>query len=408
MYNWTVIFLVKCDDESAQVASAKAMFEEILACKISTDVAVIFCLRMPVSLIRSLDAAYSPAPGTDPDGLTTVFYKTIPLSSTVGGRNSQLVQLGIDEPQFDITDKVDIQRYFRDKVLGAGYAGKKHLLFTWGHGAAAGIYFTRSFPPPGEKIPILTMEDLKTAITGAFGNNDDQKINVMIMMNCFMQYFDALFALRAARVDYLMTSQFGLDFVGYNYTAIFTILYASSATLQSRDLANLTITSLKTAAQRSKLATGAFFASDLSVCDQLAPAISLLGEQLSYELTQRPDKIVSIIKGRKYIHTDYDLVDIFLVARALKRKLRNSLAIPTIDKILDLRDQLLTARYFGLILLTLRPRFTRGASICLPLDKNGHFFLTFVDPGSTRASLFSRSYDSKWSNFVVSYSQRLP
>jgi hypothetical protein len=406
MRNWTVIYLVDCDKNVSQLNAAQHMFDKILALKIPPGVAMVFCIKMPVSGIQQLDPSFRPNPALPPGQLTTVFYRVEALEAPAGGRESQLVKLADEEQSFDLTNKEHVKRYFKEIVLQAdngAYRAKKYLLFTWGHGAAAGIFFNGAF----ERLSILTMEDLKYAIDGAFEEYPAEKIDTMIMMNCYMQYFDAMYSLRAARVDFLMTSQFGLDFVGYNYTAIFTAIYSPQG-ISPKDLAICAVESLTGPAQQLNLQGGSFFASDLSVCDQLGAAICKLGARLSAALPDIKDVITSIFAvDDDYTHPASELLDLFLFADRMGRQAGAPWRQET-DAILALKDRLLIKQYIGPRLEVVHPgMISRGCAICVPQVGDGVFFENFVQPGP-RSSLFSKLAACQWGGFINSYTQLLP
>ncbi|HXO75090.1 MAG TPA: clostripain-related cysteine peptidase [Puia sp.] len=405
MYNWTAIYLINCENLPSQVDPVKAMFDQIFSCPVSDNAAVVFCMKMPVAAIQRVDPAFVPGAGAGPADLTTVFYRleALPAAAAAGGPHSKLVKLAPEDREFKMTDKDDVASYFK-MIIDQGLVAEKQVLLTWGHGSGSGIFFT-GFPDAGSEVEILRMEGLKEAIQETFGTEGTSRIDVMIMMNCYMQYFDSMYALRTAGVDYLMASQFGLDFVGYNYKAITDALFADTV-IQPKDLAILAVTSLKDAVGLADLEHGAFFASDLSVCDLLAAALCKLGDKLGAALPGNEDKIMESVPEDKYIHSGYDLVDLFVFTEIIRDKSGGALTEADTQDILDLRGSLIIKEYIGE--LQNKPDFTLGCNICLPVMGDNNYFRTFVDPASEHASLFSKLASCGWPSFLHEYAELLP
>ncbi|HEY4288021.1 MAG TPA: clostripain-related cysteine peptidase [Puia sp.] len=405
MYKWTAIYLINCENLPSQVDPVSAMLDQILSCPVNDKAAVVFCMKMPVAAIRRLDQTFVPGAGAGPADLTTVFYRLegVAADAAAGGSRSRLVKFAPENREFKMTDKNDVSSYLK-MIPDQGLRAEKHVLLTWGHGSGSGIFFT-GFPDQGADLEILRMEGLKDAITDAFGAGDAYKIDVMVMMNCFMQYFDSMYALRTAGVDYLMASQFGLDFVGYNYNAITNALFTDTPTTPEA-LARLAVTSLKDAVGLADLDHGAFFASDLSVCDLLAAALCKLGAKLGAALPDNEDKMIGAIPEDKYIHSGYDLVDLFVFTKIIRGKLGDALTEADTQDILDLRNKLIVEEYIGK--LQDRPDFTLGCNICLPVMGDNSYFRAFVDPASEHASLFSKLASCGWPAFLHDYAELLP
>jgi hypothetical protein len=403
MYKWTAIYLVNCEDDFPQLAAAQDMFDQLFGCRMSTDAAVVFCLTMPVTLIKRLDPGFVPKLPLKPEETTTVFYRLAPLSPAINGKNSELKKLAPEDQDFDPSEKEDVARYFK-MIVTANLMAERHLLITWGHGSGSGVFFTGAFPRPGQRLKILRMDDLGFIIEKGFGENSGRKIDAVIMMNCFMQYFDTLYALRAAKVDYLMTSQFGLDFVGYNYSAIFGALFADAG-IGAGDLVKLAVRSLKDAVMIAQLEHGAFFASDLAVCDRLTPALSTLGARLLAALSLDASSLIGLLPMDKYLHSGYRLADLFVFTELVRQKFGEAWEADT-KRILKLKGALLIETYIGR--LQNRPDFTLGCSFCLPTRGDNKFFKTFVEPGEPHASLFSNLAANQWPAFLRSYTALLP
>ena len=360
MKKWTAICLVKCDDEPAQLSSLNMMFKEILSLRIPSEIAVLFWVQAPADI------------------MTAAFYQVEALPAPDGDTKSRLVPLIPDE-----------------KDLKAEHC----LLVTWGHGAAAGIYFD-GVRPEEYSQGVVSMDTLGSAIKETFGLGG---IDVVIMMNCYMQYFDTLYALWNADVKYTVASQYGLDFAGYNYKEIFGALY-TSPDIQPRDLAKLATTSLKTSVKAGLSEDAAIFSSDLSVIPSLANAICRLGQELIMTTPLQRKKIQGAAVKERYIHTGFDLIDVFVFVKIIRDTLGPDWETAT-RQILDLRDHLIIAEYQGHDLS--RPGINLGCSICVPRTADLHFFLNYIKKDARYASFFQRTVASHWQDFVVEYAKTL-
>lgn len=403
MYNWTVIFLVSCDNAGDQLQALKTMLEQILACTISQQVAVVFCINMPVETVPLIDNTYVP-PATLSDAKTTLFYR-IELNQAGVGPKSQLVKIK-EDPNFCLVKKGDVQRYFQEVVIGGGYEADRYLLFTWGHGAAAGLYYNNQQDNTG-RWNMLFIDDLRDAILGAFQSGGVQKLKLAIMMNCYMQFFDAGYALSLAGVEYLVSSEYGADFFGYNYAKIFDTLYAQPGDATPEILARLAVSSLgEDRKLRRQLFFGAFFVSDLGLYDKLGVAINTLGRQLNLEMAKQGQsaKIGAAVKGCwPYINSTYCLVDFFRFVRGIRRRLGRDWEKELIEELLGFQRVLKETHYYGW-LMRLLPLAT-GFSVNIPLRRNNAFFGRFTCPRSTFVTSFC--HHSDWAEFVASYSKYL-
>jgi cysteine peptidase C11 family protein len=398
MKKWTVIYLIKCDEEPTQLAALDAMLDDILSLKITSETAVLFCMQLSIRMVQRLDPQFVTLKSSDPTDITTVFYQAEALHTPKNNKKSRLVPWAPEESDFVITSIESIRHYFADLVLAGGFEAEHYLLFTWGHGGAAGIYFDGTWPEytTDSRASLLTMEALGTAIKESFG---PMGIDVVIMMNCFMQYFDALYALWDAHVSYLVASQYGMDFVGYNYKEIFSAIYATP-NLQPLHLAKLATASLKTLVNAEQLGDAAIFSSDLTIIPLLGKAIGDLGQTLKITTPLVKNKIKQAVEKDKYSHSGYDLIDVFFFSEIIRGALGPDWEAAT-RSILDLRDQLIIAGYQGKE--SSRPGINQGCNIFMPRVADRHFFYNFINKDARHASLFQRSAAGKWQDFIVDY-----
>ena len=87
---------------------------------------------------------------------------------------------------------------------------------------------------------ILTNEELASAITKGF---DKKKIDVFVMVNCYMQNIISQYALRKC-VEYFVAPEGIINEPGYNYPIMLATLMSNPETT-GEDLAKLSVTSLK-------------------------------------------------------------------------------------------------------------------------------------------------------------------
>lgn len=389
MHKWTVIYLMDCPGNTT--TAAKAMFDDILSLNIPDEICISICLHIPVAAIKKVDPLYQgPAPAT-PVEQTTLFYGIVRNPS--GGSKLQLLR---ENRNFDITRQQDVEIFFQSIQNGEQKA-KRYILFTWGHGAAIGIFVSGSIQSSNPMM--LDMVELKEAILHTFSN----KLKIVIMVDCFMQYFDTGLLLRQAQVEYMVAAQYGITFFGYNYRKIFGTLY-TNPDISSRDLARLSVDSLPgSPGINDKLACAAFFTTKLSSYDQLINIINKLGKRLSEEMDERADLIHAAIGEDNYLNGIGKLIDLFVVIDDIAGKLGNNWQGQTIKDLHSLHKKMFIAKYTGPEITHPNPVIARGLSISIPDSRGNNFYNTFVkcsNPGS-----LSRIAGNcgEWTAFVDKY-----
>jgi len=224
---WTVFFIIK--SVGGSIKEAIRMINEIRSLEMRDSVSIILCMNF---LRENLDAVLQGDETLVNDEIenptpTTIFFNLI-AENDIGKPFLNRLDIIGENSKFDITNPDFLEEYFRTKIL-ARYKAKHYLLFTWDHGRAYGVF--EDFEPIEglqadgvkilhEKTRILTMEELNTAIFYAFRK---RKIDVLVMMNCFVQFIDAGYALRRS-LKYFVAPQTSIDFRGYNYVFIFCLL----------------------------------------------------------------------------------------------------------------------------------------------------------------------------------------
>lgn len=227
---WTVFFLIKSAG-SDSIREVIRMINEIRCTELMGRLPIILCMNFfREDLEAVLSGEVNNVVARREGNYTTIFFSIVPDRHREGPYPNKL-EIISENPRFDITNPRSIEDFFRHEIL-MHYKAKHYLLISWDHGRLFGI-----FSDPGQgviadrKIDIqdlhhekgvivLTMEELSEAIQMAF---DKQKIDVMIMMNCFMQFIDAGYALRGS-VKYLVAPETFIFIDGYNYPFLFQLL----------------------------------------------------------------------------------------------------------------------------------------------------------------------------------------
>lgn len=417
-HQWTTIFLIKTD-ESLWNQSTQ-MLDDLLTLAIRPETALIICLCGETGYLQTIDPTLHFPPGEDVSTVRTAFYSMEPLAQPAGGRKSMLQRIGRDS-KFDIMNPGHISKFFTRYVLG-GYSAKKYLLFTWGHGATYGMY-PRNIPKtePGEtprplKWNMLSIAGLAGAIKSSFGNRPDQKVNVVIMMNCYMHLFDTGLTLAGAGVDFLVAAENTESAVGYNYKAIFGRLFNHPA-IRPEALAKLAVISLKKMRYPNKaenardpLQDTAFFANDLRLYAGMAVLLDKLSILLTDRLNNHFKDIDDAVNFCDYCASStYPVKDLFrflqqIRARTSRTDTRNAAVHDLIERIDGLRKRLVLQKYWGAVLKATQPnKYPLGCSISLPEagDASKAFYITYMQQASPYATDFSKDYH--WSVFVKKY-----
>lgn len=267
---WTVFFLIKAVDKTT-VEYAILMLEQLMRVRFPDEVAVLLCVNLRKADIQAfLNRNLSDVNTDDQEkGFTTLFLK---VTTVDGGFRNDITVLS-EKVDFDITREEDIKTVLKERILQF-FEAKRYLMFTWDHGNGFGIFkgegkghkanmkflITKSENPP--EIPILNMRELNNAIALSLGK---KKIDLMIMMNCNMQLFDTGYDLYKT-TKFVIAPQTQMDFLEYDYEAIFTRLVKDPA-ISARKLKSSVIKSFK----RNEILNGTLNPTlmdvSISVCD---------------------------------------------------------------------------------------------------------------------------------------------
>lgn len=134
-------------------------------------------------------------------------------------------------------------------------------------------------------LEILSNRELAEAIKEGFRN---QKVDVLIMMNCWMMNIDTMYWLKNS-VNILIAPQTGIEYPAYNYKAILEFIYKElnvGKKVSSHELSAIVINSLKEvsgkrASLKENIEKWAVFSIDLNFCDEKKIAIDNLVFEIS-------------------------------------------------------------------------------------------------------------------------------
>ncbi len=386
MHKWTVIYLMDCPGNTT--TAAKAMFDDILSLTIPDEICISICLQIPIAAIKKVDPLYQGPVNSQEQ--TTLFYQVV--RNAGGGSKLRLLH---KDDAFDITSSEDVRNFFQSIQAGEQKA-ENYMLFTWGHGAAISVFVSGTMQTESHKM--LDMVELKEAILHTFSG----KLKLIVMVDCFMQYFDTGLLLHQANVEYLVAAQYGITFFGYNYRKIFGELYATPG-MSSKELATLVIPTRPLSKElKDRLACAAFFATKLSSYDELVSIMNKLGERLSKEMDERPDVIYSAIKSDNYLNGAGKLMDLFVLIYGIAKALGNNWEAQTIAQLRSLHENMFIAKFTGHELNKLEPKIALGLSVSIPNTADNHFYNGFVryNPGSISGIAVACR---EWATFVDKY-----
>ena len=410
MPKWTMIFLIRCTEDGNQILNCVRMLEDLLSMELPDERSVIIWLNMDVLAIPEVDPTYVPPANAEPGKNISRFYKLENDSHSRGSRKSRLVWLGNDMEAFFITRSEHVQAFFSQYVIGPGYTGEKNVLFTWGHGMPYGIFWGSDAPDPGQEYDMLNGTRLMNAIVNSFGPTG-KKIDVLIMMNCFIQFLDFAYCMFGAGVSYLAGSPAGSDFVGLNYTAIFSALFRNPP-IPDADLGGLAVTSIRQPGSHvndrlKQLEGTTVYTNVLGGYQQLTDLVNQLGAALSVKMQVDLPGIQTALTNCGKINIFYHVVDFFSFVRALKKEFGDSWEKPLIDSILAQQALHFPKAYsFAGNNVDLNGYYPSGFLVCLPDHGTPAgelvYYQMYFEQGGTSPYL-SPFVGDKWSIFVKNF-----
>jgi hypothetical protein len=329
-HKWTAIFLIK--GAADNIRELNQLLDQLTSVEETEDIAVVLCINIKAEIapdILPITRVLGPGDVSMKEpGWTTLF-----CSLERNPKGGCIFQYIHESRDFRIDKEQDITGFFKEKVLSS-FIAEKYILFTWDHGQPFGIFpgINRAARTPTENLnlktfhfrqqkqlnlerqthrmavpteeddvlPILTITELKQAIQWAF---DGQKIDVLVMANCFLHFFDTGYEL-SDTVDYLVTFETVMFFKDtFNYKVILEDIGNDPDILPealSKNIVNLFASETNTAIPASRDEV-ALFANDLSWYAALGRMIDKLAEILTKALPTHREKILIAANKCDYI-----------------------------------------------------------------------------------------------------------
>lgn len=344
-YKWTVFFLIK--STGVALSQTVAFINKIRKAELCSTTGVSLCITAQKGDLPAIESGKTENQQED-KSTTTAFYYV--ASDECNQGLNMLVKI-TEKEGFRLDDPVDVKTYFTEQVLKKMRADH-YLLFTWDHGDTFGIFdrtgdtdpapvngsgnhemnwgvqihgmkimntdkFVRAdlqneqreFPQDQMKN-VLSMDELASAVEWAFG----RPIDVMVMMNCYMQQMDTCYALRKS-IRYLVAPENAMDFNGYDYEGILNYI-TSFPDDTPYEVAEYVVRSFAYT-KYERLSDGekarddiALFAWDLSFFTKLADLIDRIAERLSVAMQEDGTAIVSVRNSMTLNLTPYHTYDI--------------------------------------------------------------------------------------------------
>lgn len=367
---WTVFFVIKSAG-SASMKEVIQMVNEIRSIPMNGDVQIVLCINFIKAHLQALLAGNEGMlTNEQPGKFTTIFFKLV-NDNAPGAAFKTRLEIIDEKRRFDITDPRWLKQFFRKNILLPNEA-RKYMLITWDHGRFYGIFRGQPVNQEEDAIPgdkdslenfaarmidsrglkkqpattVLTMKELADAIKWAF---DGKMIDVIVMMNCFMQSLDAGYALRKA-AKYLVATEGLMDLGGYNYPFIFHVLM-SNPSIAPEQLAKSIVASFPSKIYQDGHEQGvrkkkitALFAASLQHYGFLAEIIDKLVDAL---LTKIPEILEFLDEAKRRSKVDVDIYDFFSFISFLESKdifVNNALAASIV---LSLRDAIIIESFIG-------------------------------------------------------------
>ena len=398
---WTVFFLMHAVENFYE--EAICAIRSILASDRSDQIGVAFCLNINT---KNLPSDFETGDPRKPDRVTTLFYV---LGRDSKGKN-KLAFLS-ESSDFRFTDPQSVRTFFTDTVMRFNGA-ERFLLVTWDHGRPFGLFPNTDDGGSSDPLPahgsLLTIRELRQAIEFAFGN---QKIDVVVMFNCYLQYFDTGFELSSC-VDYLAAFETHMIFDdNLDYSGIIKSLSADPR-IEPKDVVKLFVTKFEQSKDPGPATKNqvVFSAHDLNLYPAMANLIDELAHRLIQLLPTHKKKIgVAIGKCRYLVNSmiQFRLIDFGNFVKQLHNELPEAFPGELYARINTMIDQIVLKRFIGRNFENEQePPFYSPVSFSIYLpDTLGAtttmFFEIFVDFRSSEASSFATGF--QWVPFIMKF-----
>lgn len=429
---WSIFFLLKAIGPSTVDAISMLNDFRKIDFGSNNDLGIVFCLNV---FKRNVPAILSGDPNEisneDDKTQTTIFCSLVKSDDNANGFLNDL-DIIYEQVDFDLSNPEHVGKFFRQQVLEK-FLAERYMILTWDHGNGYGIFSdsqplgesavleekdlnsfittsrkSRFFSHTSNKIKDgssesreLTMDELAFAIKNAFG---DQKIDLMVMMNCYMQFMDAGYALRE-RVKYLVAPQTFMDFDGYNYTFFFRKL-KEQPDLSSLKLAKIIVRSFETKLYPDYLdgvlarSTTAIFANDLTYYSTLADYIDELSRAMGKQLVDQRLELLMARSNTIPVNGNTHSIDLFNLLRNLQKVFGKKWETGLISRLFLLRKQMVVEKFVG-------SAYADGVETASPSGLSV-FFPVRLQPlvNTVKLDVFNESSFTKernWNKFVLQF-----
>lgn len=366
-YKWTVFFLVKALD--GVISSAMDMTFNLLDVELGEEIAIVLCVNIMKENIPAFLKGDKNVPNPDGDGgtPTVAFFSITSTRDPLGKWNTEM-KLIDENADFDLTVADDLQYYFRRVVL-AGHQADRYILFTWDHGMSYGIFGAVA---ADGTTKVLTMDQLSQAIHWGF---DGKKIDLLIMMDCYMLMLDTAYALQHA-AKFLVAAEDDLNIAGYNYISIFKRITADPG-ISTKKLAKLAVNSYakklfmtKTQAD-SPLHKATLFACDLDKYHIFSVLLRQFFKEVSDNIVGWKTDVWIAAHGAFPLQGGYHLFDFYTFIQKLDGKL-NGRGNVLIELMTEVWDEIVIAQVIGDQVPKAPGFYPRGFSLFLPYHATGN------------------------------------
>lgn len=361
---WTVFFLMKSVD--APPGYAIMLMQELRNIDFGDEISVILCINVIKGLVQALLKSDPNLVPAHPDRTDTTIFVIIKKDKAKHPAYLNSLELLGQKDDFNMDDPDQLRIYFTKSILDK-YPATRYMLFTWDHGNGYAI-FRRATQNAGQLstnrasgyldilpaagiVPlhnVLTMDELAKTIKLSFG---DKKIDLMVMLNCNMQSFDAGYALRHT-VRYLVAPQSNMDFSGYNYTLFFRRV-VKDPDESAKNLARCLVTSFSTRLYNPPIdgivprSTTALSANDLSTYSSLANCFDQLTSSLKINFSQIKPEIVMARAVTFPVNDLTHSVDFIHLLQNLRKTLGIKWEPKLVNRILSLHKKAIVEIYIG-------------------------------------------------------------
>jgi hypothetical protein len=239
-----------------------------------------------------------------------------------------------------------------------------------------------------------------------------EKIDVVVMFNCYLQYFDTGYELSSC-VDYLAAFEMNMFFDdSLDYASIFKALSANPS-IEPRTLVKLFVSTFPlTTGGREPSAKNqvVFSAHDLTWYPKMAGLIDELANELLIHLPRLKEKIRAALQKCRYLTNaapEYRLVDFRNIVHRLYTEIPEAFPTHLYTKLNEGLDKIVLESYIGSDYQNERePPFYSPTSFSIYFPDSlssaaTSFFNVFVNPESSDASTFAKRF--QWATFIIRF-----